>query len=121
MPRTLTASDGSVRVVSTTTTTKLAERMLAAAQVIAETLPAGFNAPLPTNILLALFVAEEDAHYPSESEVGGPRATTDRWIAALAQAGLVERRDGLLALSERGHAMVQMMLERLFDAQRRLD
>ncbi|WP_137899397.1 hypothetical protein [Sphingomonas sp. 2SG] len=121
MPRTLTPSDGSVRIVSTTTTTKLAERMLAAAQVVAEALPHGFNAPLPTNILLALFVAEEAAHYPSEAELGGPPATTERWVIALAQAGLIERRDGLLALSKLGYEMVQTMLERLFEAQRRLD
>jgi hypothetical protein len=121
MPRTLTASDGSVRIVSTTTTTKLAARMLAAAQVLAEALPQGFNAPLPTNILLALFVGEEEAHYPSEAEIGGPRATAERWIIALAQAGLIERRDGLLALSRLGYDTVQTMLERLFEAQRRLD
>ena len=121
MPRILTASDGSVRIVSTTTTTKLAERMRVAAKVIAEALPPGFNAAAPTDILLALFVAEEDAHYPAETEVGGPPATTERWLAALAQAGLIERHDGLVALSKIGHETVQTMLERLFEAQRRLD
>ena len=95
LPRILSVPDGKVRVVSTTTTLKLAERMLAASRVVSSHLPAGFSPPTPMNLLLELFIAEENALYPGAADLGrhdgmSPRLV-DRWLIALLHEGLIEK------------------------------
>lgn len=125
MPHTLTVADGSVRTVSTTTTVKLAERMLAASRVVRENLPKGFQSATPLNLLLEMYVAEESARYLRLTELGAidemhPRIA-ERWIAALVEEGLVCVRIDHAALTSEGHMTVTRLLEELFAAQRALD
>lgn len=125
MPILLTPADGLPRVLHPTTTTKLAERILLASRVFSEVLPEGLNALPVLDILLDLYVAEEDARYPRTGEIDPPGtlapSVTQRWIAALVQEGLVERRDDLVALSTKGHALVTTFLQTLYAAQRAAD
>jgi hypothetical protein len=114
-----------VRVYAPTTTTKLAERMLAASTAVAQCMPAGFYANPALDILLELHVAEEAARYLSVDDLapaGSPSvAVTTRWIDALIVQGLIERRDPLLALSAKGHELVVTLTGAVFKAQRALD
>ena len=125
MSRTLRVADGREHVVSTTTTIKLAERMLASSRVIACSMPAGLHTPSPVTILLELYLAEEEALYPRASGLGRVDhmhpVVTNRWIAALAEQGLVEQQRGHVALNAAGHKKVTEMLELLFEVQRCLD
>jgi len=125
MPRTLTVPEGAGRVIGTTTTVKLAKRMLAASKVVSQSLPKGFAAQAPINLLLELFVAEEDAHYPPSSELGitdsMSSSVLDRWLVALAHEGFIERQNEAYALTDEGFRTVTGLLEALFIAQRALD
>lgn len=108
-----------------TTTRKLAQRMLSASREVAAALPRGFYAATPLDTLLILHVAEDDARYLKIDELDIPgvtsRGVVERWVAALVTEGLIERRDALLALSEKGHALVIVMIESIYAAQRGLD
>lgn len=88
-------------------------------------MPHGFYAPTALDTLLILYVAEDDARYLKLAELDAPGATSrsivQRWVAALVSQGLVERRDELLALSERGHELVTSIIEGIYAAQRELD
>lgn len=110
MSRTLRVADGREHVVSTTTTIKLAERMLASLRVVACSMPAGLHPPSPVSILLELYLAEEEALYPRASRLGRTDhmhpMVVDRWIAVLVQQGLVEQQQGRNALTEAGHEHV---------------
>lgn len=125
MSRTLRVADGKEHVVSTTTTIKLAERMLASSRVVACSMPAGLHPPSPVTILLELYLAEEEALYPKSSALGLTDhmhpIVAERWAAALLKQGLVEQQHGRVALSATGHKVVTEMLELLFAVQRALD
>ena len=127
MTKTLDPPHGPARTLATTTTTtaKLARRMLCASRVAADCLPSGFYGSPGLDILLALHVAEEDAQYLSAGDLTPPGSlapsVTERWIGALEHHGLIDRRGELLALSVRGHAVVSNLLERLYAVQRSLD
>lgn len=125
MPHTLTVADGSARVVSTTTTVRLAERMLEASRVVRDNLPKGFHSGTSLNLLLEMYVAEDSARYLQLPELGTvdqmhPRVV-ERWIAALVEEGLVCVRIDHAALTSTGHEMVTRLLQELFTAQRALD
>jgi hypothetical protein len=125
LPHTLTVADGSVRTVSTTTTVRLAERVLAASCVARENLPKGFHTPTPLSLLLEMYVAEESARYLRISELGvtdgmHPRIA-ERWVAALVTEGLACVRIDHAALTSEGHQTVTRLLQELFTVQRTLD
>lgn len=88
-------------------------------------MPPGFYAPTALDALLILYVAEDDAQYLKLAELDVPGATSrsviQRWVAALVTQGLIERRDELLALSERGHGLVTSIIEGIYAVQRELD
>lgn len=125
MSRTLKVADGKEHVVSTTSTIKLAERMLASSRVIACSLPPGLHPPSPVTILLELYLAEDEALYPKSSGLGLTDhmhpIVAERWVAALLKQGLVEQQHGRVALSAAGYQAVTDMLEVLFAVQRALD
>jgi hypothetical protein len=99
--------------------------MLSASREIAAAMPRGFYAPSPLDTLLTLYVAEDDARYLELTDLDVPGATSrnvvERWVAALATEGLIERCDDLLALSQHGHALVTSIIEAIYAAQRSLD
>ena len=113
------------RILAPTTTVKLAQRMLSASRTASAHLPAGMYGSPGLDILLALYVAEEDARYLSVSELDLPGtispAVTLRWVKAAAHYGLIECRDDLLALSEQGYATVTKLVKEIYAAQRTLD
>jgi hypothetical protein len=119
MTRVLRVADGSARLVSTTTTVKLAQRMLAAANVVHNALPHGFATPTPINILLELYLAEERGLYPLATELSDRHNT--RWVAALASVGLVDYEGSHVALTDTGYETVIATLTELFNVQRALD
>lgn len=125
MPRTLIVPDGPARVVGTTTTTKLAERMLAAAGVVHAVLPHGFAATSPMTILLEIYLAEEAGRYLGVEQIGltghASLPVRQRWVAALEGADLIERQGRLIALSDHGYTTVVTVLENVFAVQRQLD
>jgi hypothetical protein len=125
MSRILTAPEPSVRVFGPTTTRKFAQRMLNASGQVARALPPGFHTSVALDILLALHVAEDDACYLSLGQIGLPGACSaearERWLDALVADGLVDRRGELLALSEKGYALVVDVIESIYLAQRALD
>ncbi|WP_375380993.1 hypothetical protein [uncultured Sphingomonas sp.] len=99
--------------------------MLNASLTLAQHLPQGIVGSSALDILLSLYVAEEDARYLSVSELTLPGnhipAVTERWVAYLVQLGLVDRRGDMLALSVDGHMALTDALEAMFVAQRALD
>lgn len=121
----LTPAGGLPQLLRPTTTTKLAERILLASRIFSEVLPEGLNTLPVLDILLDIYVAEESARYPRTSEIDPPGtlapSVTQRWIAALVSAGLVERRGDLVALSTDGHVRVTTFLQTLYAAQRAVD
>lgn len=125
MSKLLSSSGGVSRLVSPTTTKKMAQRMLSASREIADAMPIGFYSPTALDILLMLHVAEDDASYPAwdTMEVPGRPSTmtVDRWLAALTSEGLVDRHNGLIALSQKGYSLVVSTIERIYEAQRALD
>lgn len=125
MSRTLSAPGGVPRMLAPTTTHKLAQRMLSASRVMADVLPRGFYGSPGLDILLAMYVAEGDAQYLSAGELCPPGSLspkiTERWIVALDNEGLVERRRDLLALTPMGYATVNDLIERVYAVQRALD
>ena len=106
-------------------TTKLAYSILSASMTLARHLPHGIVGSSALNILLSLYVAEEDARYLSVGDLmlagDQPAAVTERWIAHLVQSGLVDRQEDVLALSIDGHRALTDALEAMFAAQRALD
>ena len=125
MTKTLFVRGGVPRSPTPTTTTKLAHRMLNASLTLAQHLPQGLVGSSALDILLSLYVAEEDARYLSIGDLTLPGdqvpAVTERWVAYLVQLGLVDRREDMLALSIDGHTALTDALEAMFVAQRALD
>jgi hypothetical protein len=125
LPRQLRNSDGRGYLVGGTDTLILARRMLAAAAVVHAHLPYGFDPPSPLQIMMQLYVAEEEACYLTLTDVSrsdpASQPVTKRWLAALESNGFVERRDTIFALTTFGYERVIATLEALFAAQRRLD
>jgi len=121
----LSLPGGDARVLASTTTKKMAQRMLSASREVADALPTGFYSPTALDVLLMLHVAEDDANYPAWETIelpGRPSTmTVDRWLAALTREGLVDRHNGLIALSQQGYALVVSTIERVYKAQRALD
>jgi hypothetical protein len=112
-------------LVSTTTTVKLAERIVTAARVVEENMPASLSPPLPVNILLEIYLAEESGRslrVPDLTTAGsGPTVSRQRWVSALSSAGLVEQQGAMIALSQLGYDTIMKTLKDLFMAQRELD
>lgn len=103
----------------------MALRMLSASREIAAAMPPGFFAPTALDVLLVLHVAEDEASYLSIGELqlpGSPSTiVTQRWLKALMTEGLVDRRGQLIALSQKGYALVTTIIESIYVAQRGLD
>jgi DNA-binding MarR family transcriptional regulator len=125
MSKVLHAPDATVRVIAPTTTKKMAQRMLIGSQEVAAALPKGFHTPVALDVLLTLYIAEDDARYLAvgDLEVGAgvSPGTVERWVLALISEGLIERRDNLIALSQAGHNLVTATIEDLYRKQRALD
>lgn len=125
MTKTLRMADGKPRQVAPTTTVLFAKRILAASATIAEFMPSGYNASIGVDILLIVFLAEDNAEYLRDDEIipagGLSQRTTRRWIYELAQRGLLECRNDLVALTPAGYDTVNTLLEHIYAAQRRLD
>lgn len=125
MAQTLAIADGTTRILSPTTTVKLAERMLAASRIAQSALPPGFHSTAALNILLEMYVAEDGGTRLSVAKVTAtddahPRVM-ERWLAALVQEGLVSVGVNYAVLTTDGHAAVDRLLKDLFVAQRALD
>lgn len=125
MARTLAVADGTMRVLSPTTTVRLAERILAASRVTQSALPPGFHSTAALNILLEMYVADDGGRRLSMAEVTAiadahPRVM-ERWLAALVQEGLVSVSVEDAVLTADGRAAVDRLLSDLFVAQRALD
>lgn len=125
MSRLLIAADGASRNVAVTTTTKMAERILATWHVIAQNMPSGFVSTPPSSILLEMFLAEERACYLDiqSLQLTGTSSlpVLERWVWALSDEGMIERKGDTLALSTKGHATVVDIIEKVFAVQRTLD
>lgn len=125
MPRTLIAADGAVRNVAVTTTIKMAERILASARIVESHMPTGFVGFSPLNVLLELYLAEEQASYLTVDTLRhhgiASGSTLRRWVAAIEAEGLIEQKSDLLALTQQGYTLVVDTLESIFNVQRELD
>ena len=125
MTNTLGVPGSTPRILAPTTTVKMALRMLSASRTASDHLPTGLYGSPGLDILLTLYVAEDDARYLSISELNPPGtispAVTQRWVKAAAHYGLIECRDDLLALSEKGYATVTKLVVEIYAAQRTLD
>lgn len=125
MTKTLSAAYQLPRLLRPTTTAKLATRMLAASNAIAAHLPRGLHGTPALDILLRIHVAEEDATYPTAASINvagieNP-SVTQRFVKALVHEGLIDQRGDLLALSSHGHAVLMLILDAVYEAQRSLD
>lgn len=125
MAQMLAVADGTMRVLSPTTTVRLAERMLAASRVTQNALPPGFHSTAALNILLQMYVAKDGGRRLTVANVTAtddahPRIM-ERWLAALVQEGLVSVSIEHAVLTADGHAAVDRLLSDLFVAQRALD
>jgi hypothetical protein len=125
MTKLLSAAYQLPRLLSPTTTAKLATRMLAASNAIAALLPPGLHGTPALDILLSIHVAEEAASYPAVDsiKIAGfeSSSVTQRFVKALVHEGLIDQRGSLLALSPAGHAVLMSILEAVYEAQRSLD
>lgn len=125
MTRILDPSPGRTRVIGPTTTAKFAARMIAAQRVMSECLPDGFSAPIPLDVLLKLYVAEDEGNclvVEDFSSSHNPKSSVVvRWIKALEAAELVEQRGNLIALTAHGYDTLTCMMAGIYAAQRTLD
>jgi len=125
MTKMLSAANALPRLIAPGTTRTLAQRMLSASAEIAAALPRGFYAPTALDILLTLYIAEDDARYLVAAELhlpgGPPTGVVERWLTALAAEGLLDRQGELLALSAKGYDLVTAIVEAIHAAQRTLD
>ena len=125
LPRQLKPADGRSYLVGGTTTLILARRMLAATKTVRDHLPPGFDTPSPMQILMQLYVAEEESDDLFIADIVSLNPTSApiirRWLAALGSIGYVEQRGELVALTEHGYDRVIATLEAMFAAQRELD
>lgn len=125
MTKTLIPPGGGPQILAATTTAKLALRIKCTFQAISDHLPIGLDSSPAVELLLALYVAEEDARYLVVSDLrpsGSLRpGTTERWLRALEQHDLVDRKGDMLALSSRGHETITRLLEAVYATQRGLD
>jgi len=125
LSRSLDLPGDTPRIIAPTTIRKMAERLLSASCEIAAFMPRGFHGPCPLDILLALYIAEDDADYLQQGDLTMPGAlspaSVGRWTAALLSEGLIEQRNMLLGLSDKGHALVTSTIEAIYLAQRALD
>jgi hypothetical protein len=122
---TLSCVPGQPVIVSTTTTVKLAERMVAASRVVEANMPVSLSPPLPINVLLEIYLAEEAGRsirvHDLTTAGSGSTMSSQRWVSALSSSGLVEQRGELIALSQLGYDTIMKTLKDLFMAQRELD
>ncbi|MBB4618536.1 hypothetical protein [Sphingomonas abaci] len=111
--------------MTSTTTIKFAERVLASYRVLAVGLPSELRCPSPMSMLLELYVAEEEALYPTADGLGVIDAmhpnVRNHWIKALVQSGHIEQKGSRFALSDVGYKVVNDVLDLLFQVQRCLD
>jgi hypothetical protein len=124
MTRLLSAAYRLPRLLSPTTTAKLATRMLAASNTIAALLPPGLHGTPALDILLTIHVAEEAASYLTVGSIkiaGFEDSSARRFVKALVHEGLIDQRGDLLALNPTGHAVLMSILEAVYEAQRSLD
>jgi hypothetical protein len=125
MTKSLSAAYQLPRLLSPTTTAKLATRMLAASNAIAAHLPRGLHGTPALDILLRIHVAEENANYPTAASISVAgfegSSVSGRFVKALVHEGLIDQQDDLLALSAKGHSVLMAVLEAVYEAQRTLD
>ena len=95
-----------------------AERLLKTLALARSILPPGFAAVGATDILLAMLLAEETSEYLLASKiaelVNGNPSVCQRWIRALDEYQLVERRGDLVALTNVGYDLTAQLLERVY-------
>ena len=125
MPRALVAENGATYIVGSTDTVKLAKRVIETVRVIAGALPKGYVSPSVMELLLAIYLAEEEARYLTIIELSSIQGVAIpvavRWIDALCGINLVEKRNDLIALTSDGYSIVITTLQNIFSAQRLLD
>lgn len=125
MPRALVAENGATYIVGSTDTVKLAKRVIETGRVIAGVLPKGYVSPSVMELLLAIYLAEEEARYLTIIELSSIQGVAIpvavRWIDALCGINLVEKRNDLIALTSDGYSIVITTLQNIFSAQRLLD
>lgn len=113
------------RILKPATTAKIALRMLSSLRVIADYLPEGLAGTPAVDILLAVYVAEDGALYPSITDLepasSRSEGVTRRWVAALIDMKMLEQRSGVLALTENGHRIMTRAITELYRRQRELD
>lgn len=113
------------RILRPATTAKIALRMLAGLRVIADYLPEGLAGTPAVDILLAVYVAEDSALYPSITDLEPASSSstnvTRRWVSALISMKMLEQRSGVLALTENGHRIMTSAITELYRRQRELD
>lgn len=125
MPRALVAENGATYIVGSTDTVKLAKRVIETVRVIAGALPKGYVSPSVMELLLAIYLAEEEARYLTIIELSSIQGVAIpvavRWIDALCGIKLVEKHNNLIALTSDGYSIVISTLQNIFGAQRLLD
>lgn len=125
MARTLTAPGGKLRMIGSTTTAKMAERLLHAGRVFADELDASLNHWPVVEILMSLHLAEDEGRDLTIGDLdlrsSPSKAISRRWVAQLVAFGLVDQRGDLIALTEWGYVKTLSILESVYAAQRALD
>lgn len=99
--------------------------MLSASYIVAGALSSGlYNAPV-LEILLSLYLLEEDAAYLTKSDLSNAqridKMVVQRWLNVLVERGLVEEQADLIALTQSGYDQVNSLIEAVYNAQRALD
>lgn len=125
MPRLLSRAGDKPRFLPPTTSVKIAQRMLSASYIVAGALSSGlYNAPV-LEILLSLYLLEEDAAYLTKSDLSNAqridKMVVQRWLNVLVERGLVEEQADLIALTQSGYDQVNSLIEAVYNAQRALD
>lgn len=94
---------------------KLAACILATAAIVDSKFPMGLATVSPLHVLLELYLAEAKAVSLTADAIRHSGVSTlptlHRWLSAIAAEGLIERNDGLLALTVQGHQLVDDTLE----------
>lgn len=125
MPRLLGSISGPTRILSPTTSLTIARRIIASQRVYADLLPPGFSMTVPVDLLLHLYVAEEEARLLSVDEIAalglGAGPVVSRSLAALVQQGLAIREADIVQLTPAGEEMILGLVDRIYRAQRALD
>ena len=113
------------RVEDTAALAKIAERIVAAYDVVDTSLPSGLAAISPLNILLQIYIAEGHALYLTAGGLCRPADTSvftvEKWLDVLEAEGLIDQKNGLIALTQMGYETVVKTLSDIEERQRSLD